>query len=323
MFGNRIPANTESPENKERIKKLRIEFGEFGIPKEGRLTSEDSILADEEYMLFAIFDGIGGHSAGEVASKMAMQSLKENSAMIGISSGKRVVSPQQIAEQLSAKLIDADFQIYKESTEDPSKRKMGTTASVVRLFENPEGKIFAIIANAGDSRVYMLSSGELKKLTRDDHALKALGVPSEEIKHLEEKLDRVKSINDLSGVEVAAFKTRNTISNYLGREDGAVVRTDIVELSAGDKIIITSDGIHDNLTTEEIERIVNEDLPAKSISTKLVRVARDRSEELDSETGERHLRAKKDDMSTVIIEVEPKPRETPIEDEITQKIVRK
>ncbi len=322
MIENRVPPNSESPENKERIKKLRIEFGEFGIPKEGRPTSEDAIFASKEDLLFAIFDGVGGHSAGEVASSMAKENLERNSKAIEISNERKAVHPQQIAEQLSAKLVDADFQIYKEATEDPSKRKMGTTASVVKLFENPEGKMFAIIANAGDSRVYMLSAGKLKKLTRDDHALKALGVPPEEIKHLEEKLDRVKSINDLSGVEVAAFKTRNTISNYLGREDGAVVRTDIIELSAGDKIIITSDGIHDNLTTEEIEAIANEDLPAKSISTRLVRAARDRSEELDPETGEKHLRAKRDDMSTVVIEIEPKPRATPIEDEITQKIVR-
>lgn len=309
-------------ESAERERKIRFESAEFSIPKEGKEISEDSVLVDNGNMVFGVFDGIGGHSAGEIASKIAKEILEENSEAIEISNDQRAASPQQISEKLSAKLIDADFRIYKESTEDPTKRKMGTTASVVKLFENPEGKMFAIIANVGDSRVYMLSAGKLKRLTKDDHTLKAFGLPAEDIEHLEKKLDSAKSINELNDIEIAAFRTRNTISNYLGRENGAVVRAAIIEPSAGDKIIITSDGIHDNLTGEEIEAIVKENLPVKNISTKLVRAAKDRSKELDAETGERHLRAKRDDMSVIVIEIEPRPGRVSIEDEITQKIIR-
>lgn len=323
MFENRMPGSGESPENKEQIERVRIEFGEFEIPKEGHATSEDSIFTDKEDMLFAVFDGLGGHSAGEVASKIASRRLKENRNKIETANRKRSADPQQVAEQLSSKLIGIDAEIYAESQKDPSKQKMGTTASVAKIFENPDGKRFVVVANAGDSRVYLFSDGKLKKITKDDNNLKSLGVREEDIERIEDKLDNAKSVDDLDDLGVAAFRMRNMVSNYLGKKNGAVIRTTILELSDGDKIVITSDGIHDNLATEEIEKIIGEDLPPKSVSTNLVRAARDRSEELDSETGERHLRAKKDDMSTVVIEIEPKPRGIPIEDEITQKIIRK
>jgi protein phosphatase len=307
-------------EKKEAEKKLAFESAAFNIPKEGHPISEDSILVDDDHMLFGVFDGIGGHAAGEIASKIAVSKMKSSADQVSIPNGKIAASPNEVAEQLSSKLIFADAEIYKEAESDPAKRKMGTTASVVKLFASPENKKFAVIANAGDSRVYILANGKIKKVTRDDHALRSLGIPEEDLGHFEEKLDNAKSTDDLQDIEIAAFRARNAISNYLGRHDGATIKIYIAELAGGERIIITSDGIHDNLTTTEIEKVAKKDMTAKDIATALVKNAKDRSEELDPETGERHLRAKRDDMSAVVIEIEPKPGRTSIEDEITQKI---
>lgn len=319
MLENKNFDSFARPESKSEKERICFESAEFNIPKEGKAISEDSILLNEDAMVFGIFDGMGGHSAGEIASKIASSSVDRNFC----TQPENAKTPEEAAEHLGSKLLTADAEIYNETKRDPSKRKMGTTASVVELFTSSEAKKFAILANVGDSRIYLLSKGKLKKLTTDDHSLKQLGIPQEDFEYFESKLDEVTSPEELADIEILAFRNRNILSNYLGRESGAMVKTLVVELSSGDKIIITSDGIHDNLTTSEIESITKKDMVPKDIAAALARGAKDRSEELDSETGERHLRAKRDDMSAIVIEIEPRPGRVSIEDEITQKIIRK
>ncbi|MDR9391857.1 MAG: protein phosphatase 2C domain-containing protein, partial [Trueperaceae bacterium] len=161
--------------------------------------------------LVAVADGIGGHDAGEVASRTAVETVRERLA--------RGRGPAPVA--MARAVADADRAVRRAQGAAPGREGMGTTLSLVWI----DGDV-AVLAHVGDTRAYLLRGGRVERLT-DDHSLVA---------------ERVRQ-GLLSEGEAAGHRLRNVITNALGAD--APLRIDVghVPLEAGDRLVVASDGV--------------------------------------------------------------------------------
>lgn len=192
-----------------------------------RKLNEDNFCIVSSINFFAVADGMGGHRHGEVASKMAVNTLKD----ILLSFKKQNKNEK---EMLREAINIANIEIYKKSIEEESKKGMGTTITSV-LIKNDIG----YFANIGDSRTYLIRNFSIEQKT-DDHSW---------------VYDQVRS-NLLSKEEARVHKYRNVITRALGIEEN--VEVDIFEekLQENDILLLCSDGLNTMLKDEEIKNIV-------------------------------------------------------------------
>ena len=143
-------------------------FGKTDVGKRRKL-NEDNLLLDREINLYAVCDGMGGHNAGEVASKMAIETLH---AFIAKSQGeeKDITWPYGLepnlsfeANRLKTAIKLANKRVFKAADNREDYTGMGTTAVACLAREN-----ILTIGSAGDSRCYLVRNGVLTQLTRDD-----------------------------------------------------------------------------------------------------------------------------------------------------------
>lgn len=137
-----------------------------------RRRNEDAVLVATEERVFAVADGLGGHPAGDVASGVAIERLRDD-----LAGGALDGDP---ARALVDALHAAHERVVTSAREDPSRRGMGTTAVVAHVRPD-EGR--AWIAHVGDSRAYLLRDGRLRQVTTDHAAngriTQALGVSTD------------------------------------------------------------------------------------------------------------------------------------------------
>ncbi|MDH5179723.1 MAG: Stp1/IreP family PP2C-type Ser/Thr phosphatase [Gammaproteobacteria bacterium] len=195
--------------------------------------NEDAIAWDSRTGLALLADGMGGHNAGEVASALAVDSVRTSLA--------EVVTPEIVASgivQFGDALRDAvDFanqEIHEQSHERPECAGMGTTL-VATLFINHS----VIFAHVGDSRIYRYRGNELQQVT-SDHSL------------VQEMIDN----GYLSQEEAQLSTSRNLITRALGI--GEAVEVDICEDSTqiGDIYLLCSDGLSDMISDQDIALIL-------------------------------------------------------------------
>jgi len=255
--------------------------------------NEDAVLADKENGVFAVFDGIGGHTAGEVAAGDAKEYIAEQLKK----EAPENASLREVERAIKSALYGANKKIFEKAGADPEQyRGMGTTASVVKIWESGNERK-AVIGNIGDSRVYKLTAdGRLEQLTIDDnHCLDGLG--RERMREIQEKLSNLTDLSELvDDDERKAWDFKNTLSQALGAQREIVPRMNTVNISKGEKLLIVSDGVHDNLTDRRIEEVLSEARIPEEVAQSLVDEARDVSR------GGESPRAKQDDMSAIVIE---------------------
>lgn len=257
--------------------------------------NEDAVLIDEKKRLFGVFDGLGGHAAGDLAADLAMKSIGE--AMRD--SLNETDEIYKVESELRKAFATAHKAILEAAADDYAKMGMGTTAAVVKIAETREGDYSGVVAHLGDSRVFRFeSSGRFEQVTRDHGVLRALAESRDEETRIQDRLDDAERIEDIKGSgRVESFwLQRNRITAALGIEDQAP-DIEVIALSKGDMLLLTTDGIHDNLTNEEMRLILSgggasHEL-AKRLSDKAAVRSRDKS----------HIRAKPDDMSVVLVRV--------------------
>ena len=154
-----------------------------------------------------------------------------------------------------------------------------------------------IYAHVGDSRVYLLKENEpLKRLTVDDGLLGKF-VENQMVNEADaHHIDQAIHADELTDAELSYFRLRGGITQALGGPFPPEIHVDQVPISIGDRILLCTDGIHDNLTDNEIEEILRE-APRNAAARLLVEHSLLRSRE------ERHItiRAKPDDMSAIVI----------------------
>ena len=281
----------------ENIESIKIEWASNTLPSEKNPDgkNEDAVLADSRRRLFAIFDGMGGHAAGDVASRLAKKAIAE----YFLDNNLDISSIEDLQSVLSEALTGANSAIIKYAREHPEHNDTGTTVSAVKIFSDKNGKSFAVVGNVGDSRVYKLSKdGELTQITIDDDELSVSPYSREERITIAKKLAGARRKEELNTTEQIYFNNRRHITQALGRKDVAVALYR-VGIQLGDRLLITSDGVHDNLTTNEIKEIVGAKIKLENIAKQLTEQARTRSRKPKTE----EMRAKPDDMSVIVVEI--------------------
>lgn len=194
--------------------------------------NEDYIDWDASRGLIMLADGMGGHNAGEVASALAVNSIKE--ALFEVLNPENPVQDLENKDVVRQAIIYANDEINRHSAEHPSCAGMGTTI-VVSLF-NQESVVFA---HVGDSRIYRFRDNKLQQVT-SDHSL------------VQEMVDN----GFLTEDEALQSNSRNLITRALGIAD--VVDVDISEdqVEVGDIYLLCSDGLTDLVTDKEISPIL-------------------------------------------------------------------
>jgi protein phosphatase len=200
-----------------------------------RKVNEDSFLADESIGLFMVLDGIGGHLAGEVASKLGLNTIKEN--VIRSKKDKPLADNQNLSREvqiLNESLLLANQIIYEAANSQPEYFGMGTTVASLLL-----GRENIAIAHVGDSRIYLIRENSIERLT-EDHSL------------VMEQLKR----GIISAEEAEKSEMKNIITRALGAEELLIPTVDELIPFNNDLFLICSDGLTDLVTDDEILEII-------------------------------------------------------------------
>lgn len=204
--------------------------------------NEDSFCILPEYGLFVVADGMGGHRAGDVASKMATHAI---ASFFQATSKEDATWPFHFDPHLSVeenRLITgvkvANRRIYEHSMRFREVHGMGTTV-VGALFAHERGRIY--VAHVGDSRAYRVREGEITQLTRDHSLLN----------------DYLLVMPDMTE-EQRNELPKNVITRALGMQDSVVVDLVPDKPQAGDVYVLCSDGLSGMITDEVIRDLVVE-----------------------------------------------------------------
>lgn len=181
--------------------------------------------------VIVIADGMGGHAAGEVASKMATEGVTRR--ITDQSLFQAVPETVSLTEYLGQVLIDVNREVYAAS-QDPEYKGMGTTCTVGAL---QAGELH--IAHVGDSRAYRLRSGNLEQLTQDHSWI------AEQI-----------MAGNITVEQSKSHPYRNVITKTVGTDSDVIPQTKTVSVESGDKILVCSDGLHSMVDDTEIGSIL-------------------------------------------------------------------
>lgn len=235
-----------------------------GLTHVGRVRehNEDSHFVDVDQQIFIVADGMGGHAAGEVASKMAVDGVA--ASWSGDSVRKQVTEYAErgdverrgkLLRTLREGVLETNQNIIRRSQSDQDKKGMGTTLTG---FVVAGGE--ALFAHAGDSRAYLLRD-RIPVLLSEDHTitsrLRAAGI------------DR-----GIPGPTPERFK--GMLTNALGMAEATRVATFVVPLYSGDRLILSSDGIHDYLSEVEVGQVVQQAASPALAAQSLVNLALER-----------------------------------------------
>lgn len=219
----------------------RLRLAAHGITDCGRRRphNEDSILVAEDLSLFLVADGMGGHAAGEVASRTAVQSVREFIEQtvkdrdftwpFGLNNH---YSP--VENMLLTGFLLANRRVGRLAEENPQYNGMGTTLAGLYA---PDGDIH--IGHVGDSRIYRLHDGNFAALTAD-HSW------------VNEQLQR----NIITEDEARTHRWRNIITRALGNRADLEVDLKTIEGHPGDLFLICSDGLTGMIEDQQIRNIL-------------------------------------------------------------------
>src|SRR5688572_14412641 len=215
--------------------------------------NEDNFATIDEERLYLVADGMGGHASGEVASKMAIDTLRE--FFKATSADPEATWPYKMDKsrgyeenRLITGIKLANLRIHESAAREPRLRGMGTTVVGILVIE--EG---VLIAHVGDSRVYRVRDGKLEQMT-DDHSL----------------LNDYIKMKRLTEEEIANFPHKNVIVRALGMKDTVKVDTRLDHPQAGDVYLLCSDGLCGPVSDAEILELASSTNDLKAASSKLI-----------------------------------------------------
>ena len=221
-----------------------------------RKSNEDCFVSDPALRLFVVADGMGGHSAGEVASNLAVETIAgfiqrtEEDAEFSWPYG---IEPNLSfgGNRLRTAVHLANRRVFRAAERYDEYTGMGTTVVGALI----SGTRMAV-ANAGDSRLYLFSGGTLTQLTRDDTWAATV-------------------LASKGSAEVAAApeSMRRVLTNVIGAREQTDVRMTEHDLAAGDAILLCSDGLHAVLDDRAMEAVVASSETAAEIVARLIQTA--------------------------------------------------
>jgi len=198
-----------------------------------RSHNEDAFLVMPESGLFCVADGLGGHSSGEVASRMAVE---EMAAFF------RATDPDPPARAHADRVAEAirlaNRAILARARAEPELSGMGTT--LVAGYFAEDGPL--VVGHVGDSRAYLFRGGELRRLT-EDHSL------------LQDFIRQSRP----SAAQIDAFPHKNVIVRAVGMRDEVEVDLSRVDVREGDVLLLCCDGLFGMVSDEQMAEILREE----------------------------------------------------------------
>lgn len=225
-----------------------------------RARNEDSVLVDAALGLLVVADGMGGHNAGDVASRMATEGVLAAMQRTGLGAvrasgaGAGAGAAADEPQRLLAALRHANDAIYAAGGEDDGRAGMGTT--VVAAWLRPTG---VIVAHVGDSRLYRLRGGGIEALTRDHTEVQGL-------------VDR----GILTPAQARVSNRRNTLSRALGTFREVDIDCAVHAHAPADVYLLCSDGLTNMVEDGEIAMVVAEAPSLALAADRLVALANER-----------------------------------------------
>ena len=210
----------------------------------GLVRSVNQDLAVETGTLFAVADGMGGHAGGEVAARLAVDTLTV------------AFGAKPTGAGLSEAVTEANRVVFEHSLDNPDLRGMGTTMTAAALV-NEDGRDVIALVNVGDSRSYRFHDGKLVQVTVD-HSLAEEMVRSGEI----------------SESEAAVHPHRHILTRALGVSEDVVVDLWRIQASRGDRFLLCSDGLTNELELPQISEVLATVPDPQVAADLLVRAAR-------------------------------------------------
>jgi serine/threonine protein phosphatase PrpC len=218
---------------------MRVRFaGETNVGMK-RAHNEDSFFLPESERLAIVADGMGGHASGEVASRMAVETIA--GFFRATQDEQQLTWPFKMdrghrydVNRMVTAIKLANLKIHEQAQKDPNCHGMGTTV-VATLFS--DGAL--IVGHVGDSRLYRRRDGRFEQIT-EDHSL----------------LNDYIKIKHLSAEEIANFPHKNVIVRALGMKDSVQVDVHIDNPRLGDIYVLCSDGLSGMVKDQEISDMV-------------------------------------------------------------------
>ncbi|HLP89510.1 MAG TPA: Stp1/IreP family PP2C-type Ser/Thr phosphatase [Nostocaceae cyanobacterium] len=226
---------------------MKTQFTGSSDPGLIRSNNQDAYYTDPEGRFFIVADGMGGHAGGEEASRIATQEIKAYLEANWQSSK----STQELLEQA---LWEANEAILQDQQSNSERADMGTTVVVV-VFRAPEPPL---CAHVGDSRLYRFRNSKLEQIT-DDHTWVARAI----------------KIGDISPEEARLHPFRHVLSRCLGREDLSQIEIQALDLKAGDRLLLCSDGLTEELMDQQISSYLQQAPVLDKVAKNLIEAAKE------------------------------------------------
>lgn len=214
---------------------MKIELGHCSHTGIKRDHNEDTYGVNDEDKIWLVADGMGGHDHGEVASAMARDSI-----LYYFNAGK----------SLKDSIIKANQIIIDSSFERGADLPMGTTVVILNVVDNNYK-----IAWVGDSRIYKFSENQLQAITTD-HS------------YVQELVDQ----SLITAEQARTHPHRNVVTQALGVTDNSEIRVALSEgeIQVGDKFLLCSDGLTEEVSDEEIAEVMQQKLHPQEITDQLI-----------------------------------------------------
>ncbi|WP_410511597.1 Stp1/IreP family PP2C-type Ser/Thr phosphatase [Paenibacillus sp. BR2-3] len=196
-----------------------------------RSVNEDSVwigATRHGYTLGIIADGMGGHLAGDIASRLALNFIRRK--LEGLQPD---ISDEGLGKALSDAILEANDTVYKEASSDEKYHNMGTTVVAV-LLNGPAG----YIGHIGDSRAYKVKDGTALQLT-EDHTL----------------VNELFKNGQISQEELENHPRRNVLTRALGTDAQISVDLAPITLNPGEVLLLCSDGLSNFVSTENLGKV--------------------------------------------------------------------
>ncbi len=221
--------------------------------------NEDSFLVSESQQFFVVADGMGGHAAGEVASAMACETVRQELEASQELFDKYLANPTETARRKIVELLEqsvrqAHHEVFSTGKRDKEKEGMGTTLDVLLILGAD-----AFVGHVGDSRTYLFRDNQPQQLTTDHTMAEVLVIEGK-----------------LTEEEALVSPMRTILVNAIGVQQDVGVEWAHVRIEPGDRLLMCSDGLHDYFPKSQELNDVATDGELSDCISKLIDMAKAR-----------------------------------------------
>jgi serine/threonine protein phosphatase PrpC len=221
------------------------------IGKVREINEDAYCIENDQLKLFIVADGMGGHNAGEIASNIAIHSIKDYMRK----NMHRYMNKEddEVFKVLREAIVAANMDIFMHSVKEKECKGMGTTLTAVLILSQ------AYIGHVGDSRAYLIQKNKITQITKD-HSLVGELVRNGSITESEAKI----------------HPQRNIITRALGTEENVNIDLCTVNFEADDMIVLCTDGLSNMIEGEEIKNTLIDCKDIQLACEQLVALANER-----------------------------------------------